>query len=86
MTPDEERMIRTLDVSAAMALAEKKGMPFFASRSSDSSEWMTAEEVALMSLHKLRTEIGNKREARDSRLWLKSRRLTGLYGAILDVN
>lgn len=65
--------IRRLDVRWACAHAQAIGRPFFPARSEVTGQMCSAEDVALLALHKLRLHVGNKREARVSRAWLAER-------------
>lgn len=81
------RAIRTLDLEwAHRTQIEWTGQPFFAAYSEVTGVWMTADEIALMSLHKMRTQVGNKKEARESKEWLRSRGLKGLFEQPLDLH
>ncbi len=79
--------VRRLDIEwAHKSMEEASGAPYHAARSEVTGVWMTADEVALMSLHKMRSEIGSKKEAKESRDWLRERGLKGLWEMPLDLN
>lgn len=87
MEPATRAAVRRLDVEYAMRyMIEQTGRPFRAARSDVTGQWMTAEEVTLVSLHKMRTTVGSKRERIESTAWLRQRGLNGLYEAPLADN
>lgn len=87
MAPATRAAVRRLDVEYAMRyMIEQTGRPITAARSDATGQWMSAEEVALMSLHKLRTTVGSKRERIESTAWLRQRGLNGLYGGPMSDN
>lgn len=77
MTKDDIRAIRRLDIGYAKAFAERSGRPFIDGGSLVTGAAMTADEIALASLHKMRLTVGSKREKRASRQWLDQRGLVG---------
>jgi hypothetical protein len=68
-----QRMVRSLDVSAAQAHMRKTtGTPFVAVPSEVYGRMYSAGEDALIALHKLRTHLGSPVEIEASRAWLRS--------------
>ena len=87
MTEFERLKIRKLDVQwVHQDFEQKSGQPFVAGPSSVMGKWSSADENALMALHKMRLVVGNKAEARASREWLRAEGLNGLFEAPLFVN
>lgn len=87
LTKSDVMAIRRLDIEwAHKSMEEVSGAPYRAAHSEVTGVWMTADEVALMSLHKMRSEIGSKKEAQESRDWLRDRGLNGLWEMPLDPN
>lgn len=87
MAPATRAAVRRLDVEYAMSyMVEQTGRPFTAAKSDVTGQWMSAEEVTLMSLHKMRTKIGSKRERIESTAWLRQCGLTGHLGVPLADN
>ena len=80
LSPERIKAIRTLDVEYAMEFAHKNGTPFRAARSEITGAHMTAEQIALMSLHQMRFSLGTKAERRASEKWLLSRGLPRFTG------
>ena len=70
---DRLKAIRSLDVDFALRFAEERGMPFQDGPSEETGEWMTAREIALYTLHKLRVYHGSKQESRESKAWIANR-------------
>jgi hypothetical protein len=62
--------IKRLDVAWAMRCAEAEGRPFKAAKSKYYDRHDNAETVALMALRGMRIHVGNKKEARASKVWL----------------
>jgi hypothetical protein len=68
-----QRMGRSLDVTAAQAHMRKTtGTPFVAVPSEVYGRMYSADEDALIALHKLRTHLGSPVEIEASRAWLRS--------------
>lgn len=81
MTADDVARIRLLDVPWARERAKELiGRDLHAAFSERTGGWMTADDVALMTLHQLRTKFGKNGEARTSRQWLRRRGYEGLFG------
>jgi hypothetical protein len=55
------------------------GKPFVAAPSAVNDRMYSADENALIALHKLRTHLGTPGEIETSKAWLRSQRLTGLF-------
>jgi hypothetical protein len=78
--------VRRLDIKWAHDfLTKDRGYPFLAGYS-ETGTWMTADEVALMSLHQMRLEVGSKKESRESKEWLRARGLRRAFGEPLEPN
>src|SRR5262245_12378743 len=74
------KMVRSLDVKAAQAhMARTTGTPFVAAPSEVNGRFYSADENALIALHKLRTQLGSPEEITASKWWLRAQGLTGLY-------
>jgi|SoiMethySBSTD1v2_1073268.scaffolds.fasta_scaffold270204_4 hypothetical protein len=74
------RMVRSLDVVAAQEHMRKTtGTPFVAASSEVNGRMYSADENALIALHKLRTHLGAPAEIETSKAWLRSQGLTGLF-------
>jgi hypothetical protein len=75
-----QRMVRSLDVSAAQAHMRKTtGTPFVAVPSEVYGRMYSAGEDALIALHKLRTHLGSPAAIEASKAWLRSPGLTGSF-------
>lgn len=87
VSPENVKHIRRLDVAWAHKFMTKlRGYPFVPGPSDVTAKFYTADENALIALHKMRTEVGNKREMIASREWLRKEGLTGMLGATLADN
>ena len=87
MTSEDVAHIRKLDVPWARGKMKSiTGCVIHDARSERTGQCMTADEVALMALHQLRTRFGNGAEAKASRRWLRERNFEGLFGAPVDLN
>jgi hypothetical protein len=74
------QMVRSLDVQAAHAHARAStGNSFVAERSEVNGKLYSADENALIALHKMRTQFGTPPEIAASRAWLRAQGLTGLF-------
>jgi hypothetical protein len=80
MNRQVERMVRSHDVQAAHACARAlNGHPFVAARSEVNGKLYSADENALIALHKMRTRMGSPAEIEASKAWLRAQRLNGLF-------
>lgn len=87
LDPEHVRAIRRLDVAYAHRFNRSiTGHAFLPGASEVSGKMYSADETALLALHKLRTKVGTKKQARESREWLRAEGLTGLFGQPLDQN
>lgn len=59
-----------------------QGKPIVAAPSRRTQKWISADEVALISLHQLRTALGTRTQSLESYKWLKDRGLAGLFGDV----
>ncbi len=85
MNRQVERMVRSLDVQAAHAHARAStSHPFVAARSEVNGKLYSADENALIALHKMRKQFGTPPEIAASRAWLRGQRLTGLFNEPLQ--
>jgi hypothetical protein len=74
------KMVRALDVVAAQEHMRKTtGKPFIAASSEVNGKMYSANDNALIALHKLRTHLGTPAEIETSKAWLRSQGLTGLF-------
>ena len=81
--PDIQK-VRALDIQWAHAFnVQITGHRFTPAKSEATGSWMDADEVALVSLHRLRTRLGSKKERKESTAWLRERGLKGLFDAEL---
>lgn len=84
MAPADRHRVRRLDIAwAHKYMIALCGQPFVSGPSDVNGKMYTADENALIALHKLRTEVGSKKEMVASREWLRAEGLTGLFGATL---
>ena len=80
MNRQVERMVRLLDVRAAYAAARAlNGHPFVAARSEVNGKLYSADENALIALHKMRTRMATPAEIEASKAWLRLQVLNGLF-------
>lgn len=83
MKPDIQK-VRALDIEWAHAFnMSTAGHRFQRAKSEVTGAWMNADEVALFSLHRLRTRLGSKKERKESTAWLRERGFKGLFDAEL---
>lgn len=79
ISPEDIKRVRKLDVK----WAQRRNMNYvgksFQPGLSPRGKRMSGDDVALMTLHKLRTRVGNKRERAASLLWLKNGGFSGLW-------
>jgi hypothetical protein len=83
---EDREAICKLDIDFAKRKAATWGQVFVDGRSMYSGQHMTADEVVLMLLHQIRMHVGNRKQRRASKEWLKCRGLRGSFGAPLDLN
>jgi hypothetical protein len=87
ITPETISAVRRLDIAFVNKVMEAdRGYPFVDGPSDVNGRWYTADENALVALHKLRTKLGTKKQARESTGWLRSQGLLGLFEQPLDLN
>jgi hypothetical protein len=68
-----QKMVCSLDVRAAQTHMRKAtGTPFVAGPSEVNGKIYSADENALIALHKLRTRMGSPAEIEASKAWLRS--------------
>lgn len=85
MTWEMIQRIRKLDVKwAHRYMIEQSGQPFKAGKSAYSDRYDTADEVALLSLHAMRTHLGTPDQRKASKAYLKERGLksVGLHAPL----
>jgi len=79
--------VRRLDIEYANNLMRSvRGYPFVAGPCESNGLFYTADENALVALHKLRTKKNKKKQSRESKDWLKARRMNGLFEQPLELN
>lgn len=83
LTEEATAAVRNLDVPWAQGMAAENGIPFKDSVSEITGQPMTADEIALMSLHQMRIRLGSNDEKAASKEWLRGRGLYGLFGELL---
>ena len=87
MRPEVRAAIRRLDVKWMHRHNEQlTGAPFTAAISKVNGKMYSADEVALLSLHKLRTTVGTRTQRRASTAWLRQEGLLGLFDSPLRDN
>lgn len=87
MTRDDPDAIRRLDVAWAHARNRAAtGHAFLPGPSVVNGKTYSADENALIALHKLRTKIGTKVQARSSTAWLRREGLLGLFEQPLEAS
>lgn len=87
LPPAHVAAVRRLDVAWMQAFnTHVTGGPFKAARSEVTGEWFESDEIALITLHQVRMIVGNKKEARESREWLRALGLKGAFRQPLDKN
>ena len=87
MTRAERKQIRRLNVKwAHERMAAIRGCPFLAGPSDLTGKMYSADENALIALHKMRTQIGTPSEIAESRAWLTAEGLNGLFDTSLTAN
>jgi hypothetical protein len=87
VTRAERKQVRKLNVRwAHERMTAIQGCPFLASPSNVTGKMYSADENALIALHKMRTQIGTPAEIVESRAWLTAEGLNGLFEAPLSAN
>jgi hypothetical protein len=73
-------MVRALDVRAAQAhMRRTTGTPFVAAPSEVNGRFYSADENALIALHKMLLHMGSPADIEASKAYLRGQGLTGLY-------
>lgn len=76
----DRKRVRQLDIKWAHEFMRAMiGHPFVAGPSEVTGKMYSADENALVALHKLRTHIGTPAEIAESRAWLMAEGLSGLF-------
>lgn len=79
--------VRRLDVAWAHEfMTKERGYPFVPGPSDVTGKHYTADENALIAVHRLRTKLGTKAQVRASKNWLRSEGLNGMFEAELGDN
>ena len=81
-TKAEVTAIRRLDIAwAHKFMISQTGQPFVAAHSEITGLIYSADDVALLMLHKQRVHYGTKRQRQESRIWLAARGVASISPA-----
>lgn len=80
ISASDRKAVCDLDIEWAQEFnIRNTGSPFVAARSSVTGKWMESDEIALMTLHKLRTKLGDKKQRNESKQWLRAQGMKGVF-------
>lgn len=87
LKPEHRQAVRRLDVEWAHDFNRAAiGHAFLPGPSRLTGKMYSADENALIALHKLRTVVGKKAQAKESKEWLRREGLLGVFEAPLYPN